>query len=46
MQTKVRFLLEYFRELVGTINVKELVENRALALKIKKVLKRLESMSD
>ena len=46
MQTKRRVLLEYFRELVGTINVKELVENEALAIKAKKVMSRLESMND
>ena len=46
MQTKNKILLEYFRELVGTINIKELVENETLATKAKNVMSRFESMND
>ena len=43
---KNKLLLEYFRELVGTISVKELVHNQALAKRAEKIIHHFQTMSD
>lgn len=38
MVIRNKILLEYFRELVGSISINELVENQALAAKIERTM--------
>lgn len=38
MVIKNKILLEYFRELVGSISINELIENKTLVTKIEKTM--------